>query len=122
MFYIFAFEKYLEDKMKRIYGILLSGGLAMILASAPALASSAQAEAEGISVVAPESQEISVYVSGNNVRVVGAAKLTLTIYNLTGTKAASFQIDSDDQTVSTGLSKGIYLLKVGKVVRKVSLS
>lgn len=108
--------------MKRIYGLLLAGCVAMTMGIAPALASAGEPQAEGIAVVAPETPEITISVSGTNVRVTGANKMTLTIYNLTGTKAASFLIESDDQTISTGLNKGVYLLKVGKVVRKVSLS
>lgn len=108
--------------MKRICGIILMGCVAMTLCMAPAKASAGETPAEPTAVAAPEAQEISITVSGTNVRVVGANKQTLTIYNLTGTKAASFLIESDDQTISTGLNKGVYLLKVGKVVRKVSLS
>lgn len=108
--------------MKRIYGIILMGCVAMTLGMTPAKASAGENPGGPVAVVAPETQEISISVSGTNVRVVGANKMTLTIYNLTGTKAASFQIESDDQTINTGLSKGVYLLKVGKVVRKVSLS
>lgn len=108
--------------MKRIYGILFASFLAISLGMATANASTGEAMSEGIAAVAPETPDISISVSGTNVRVTGANKMTLTIYNLTGTKAASFQIESDDQTISTGLSKGVYLLKVGKVVRKVSLS
>jgi hypothetical protein len=54
--------------------------------------------------------------------VAGAAKQTLVVYYVTGTKAASYAIETEDQTITTNLQKGVYLLKVGKVVRKVSIS
>ncbi len=108
--------------MKRIYSIILVGCVAMTLGMTSTMASAVETPMESIAVAAPETPDISISVSGTSVRVTGANKMTLTIYNLTGRKAASFQIESDDQTISTGLNKGVYLLKVGKVVRKVSLS
>lgn len=97
--------------------------LAFVLVANPVLASQT---GEGFSAAPMEladvQQEINVTASGNSLRVVGAAKLTLSVYYLTGTRAAVFSLESDDQTVSTNLSKGVYLVKVGKFVRKITLS
>ena len=106
--------------MKRVNTVILALGMAMSLSVAPALA--APAETEPVAVMAPEGQDIAISVSGNTVRVVGAAKQTLVVYYLTGTKAASYAIDTEDQTITTSLAKGVYLFKVGKFVRKVSIS
>ena len=43
------------------------------------------------------------------------------VFNLTGTKVATIRIDSGDKTFALNLSKGCYLIKVGKVVRKISI-
>lgn len=97
--------------------------LAFALVANPVVASQT---GEGFSAALMEfadvQQEINVTASGNSLRVVGAAKLTLSVYYLTGTRAAVFSLESDDQTVSTNLSKGVYLVKVGKFVRKITLS
>ena len=71
----------------------------------------------------PESEltPITINISGSQVHVANAAGKALEIYNLAGVRVASFKIDSDDKTVSINLPKGCYILKVDKVVRKVSL-
>ena len=43
------------------------------------------------------------------------------ITNLTGAKVATVRIDSNDKTFALNLQKGCYLIKVGKIVRKISV-
>lgn len=65
---------------------------------------------------------ISMYVSGNSVRVCGAEGETLDIYNLAGVKVKSIRIESADKTFSLNLSKGCYILKIGEAfARKMSI-
>lgn len=66
-------------------------------------------------------EDVRITVSGNNVRVQNAQGATLEIYNITGVKVADFKIDSPDKTVNTGLTRGCYIVKVGKVARKISI-
>lgn len=89
----------------------------LILTSAPT-AVYAQAELDGV-----ESglSGISVTASGSSVRVSGANGETLEIFNITGVKVATVRIDSDDKTFTLNLPKGCYLLKIDKVVRKISI-
>lgn len=108
--------------MKRIFGLIMAFGLAMTLMTAPAKAAQVETEPEGIAMNQPSAQEINITISGNDIRVTGAAKQTLVIYYITGTKATSYTIETDDQTFSTSLGKGVYLCKIGKFVRKVSIS
>ncbi len=68
-----------------------------------------------------EAQTVTITVSGRQVHVTGAEGQTLEIYNLTGTCVASIAIDSEDKTLNVNLPKGCYILKVGKVARKVSI-
>lgn len=107
--------------MKRVNSLIIAFGMALTLSVAPAFAAPSPTESEPIMVAAPEGQDINISVSGNTIRVAGAAKQTLVVYYVTGTKAASYSIETDDQTISTNLQKGVYLLKVGKFVRKVTI-
>ena len=68
-----------------------------------------------------EVTETKFYVYGQNVRIVNGGGQMLEVFNLTGVRINAFRIDSEDTTVSLNLPKGIYILKVGKVVRKVSI-
>ena len=98
--------------MKKIIFIILP----LALAICP-VRMSAQTEHEGIETISG----ISITANGSNVRVVGANGETLEVFNITGVKVSTIQIDSADKTVSLSLPKGCYLLKVGKVVRKISI-
>lgn len=64
---------------------------------------------------------IVMTVSGSNVRVCGAEGETLDVYNLAGVKVKSIRIDSDEKTFTLNLSRGCYILKIGDVVRKMSI-
>lgn len=67
-----------------------------------------------------EIAEITIAVSGSQLRITNASGQTLEIYNLTGVRVATLRIDSDEKTFNVNLPKGCYMVKVGKVVRKVS--
>lgn len=65
---------------------------------------------------------VTLTVSNNIVRISNAEGCTIYIYNIAGTLIDTIRIDSDDKTVSLSkLNKGCYILKVGTVVRKVSV-
>ena len=64
---------------------------------------------------------IQLSFNGGNVHVVGANGEVMEIFNLTGAKVATIRIDSSDKTFALNLPKGCYLIKVGKVVRKISV-
>ena len=64
---------------------------------------------------------VAISINGNQVHVTGAAGQTLEVYNVAGVRVGTFKIDSDDKTLNLNLAKGCYILKVGKVVRKVSI-
>ena len=44
------------------------------------------------------------------------------VFDITGKCVVSMRIDSQDKTVHLALGKGCYIVRVGKVTRKVSLS
>ena len=64
-------------------------------------------------------QTISITVNGNNVRVSGTNGEDIEVFNLTGTKVTTIKTDATGKTFP--LPKGCYLLKIGKVVRKISI-
>lgn len=69
-----------------------------------------------------ETTAVAMTFSANCARISNADGQTLDVYNLAGVKVESFRIDSDEKTVSLNkLPKGCYILKIGTVVRKVSV-
>ena len=100
---------------KKIYTLLL----AFILLGA-ALSDTVQA-ATTIEMQEQEINTISISISGNVLRVEGADNETLYIYNVVGVRVMSIKIDSQDKRYSLSLPKGCYIIKVGKVVRKISI-
>ena len=99
--------------MKKISIIALT--LAMAFAPVSMLA---QAERDGIEMSV---SGISLSINGGNVTIIGANGEVMEIFNLTGTKVATIRIDSNEKTFALNLSKGCYLIKVGKMVRKISV-
>ena len=99
---------------------IIIAGFALTIAFAPAVGQSA-ASAETTAELSAEVNEVRFYVTGSNVRIVNSAKQTLQVYSLTGSQVASYRIDSEDKTFSLNLPKGIYILKVGDIARKIAL-
>jgi len=121
--------------MKHIYHIFATVALAAMPFTANAMeADMAAPELEAPELEAPmewtmtddregienEIAEITIAVSGSQLRITNASGQTLEIYNLTGVRVATLRIDSDEKTFNVNLPKGCYMVKVGKVVRKVS--
>lgn len=90
--------------------------LAALMMGAPALAM-AEPDRE------PETElnAVSVTINGTSVHVSGAQGMDLLVYNLAGVKIATIHIDSNDKTFNVNLQKGCYIVKVGKVARKISV-
>jgi hypothetical protein len=66
-------------------------------------------------------EDINITVNGQTVIVTGAQGQTLEVVSLTGRRVMTVKIDSPAQKVELNIPKGCYILKVGKVVRKVSV-
>lgn len=94
----------------------------LLILAAFALTSSgtcrAQEENEG---PATELAAASIVVNGSTLSVRNANGSTLEVFSLTGAKVAAIRIDSNEKTVNLSLKKGCYILKIGKVVRKISI-
>ena len=66
--------------------------------------------------------EITITVRGNQLRVQRADGLSLSVYNITGVKVAMHRVDGDDFSLTLNVERGIYIVKVGKVVRRITIS
>ena len=70
-----------------------------------------------------EQKEIVITpVNRSAVNIKNAEDKVLEVYNLAGVKVATIRIDSPEKTIDLDyLQKGCYILKVGKIARKVYL-
>ena len=68
-----------------------------------------------------EERAPTINVDGNIVSIQGASGMTLEVVSLTGRAVAQYKIESPAQRLELNLPKGCYILKVGKVVRKITV-
>lgn len=88
---------------------------ALLMAVAPLRAN------EAMEMESPDTETTSITVNGKSAHVCGANGMTLEIYNLAGMKVSSIKIDAADKVISLNLTKGTYIIKVGDIVRKISI-
>jgi len=101
------------QKMKRFLIIILP----LMLVFGPTFAME-YADNESIETTIPG---VTISVSGNTIRVSGANGEDIEVFNLTGAKITTIKTESTGKTYSVNLPKGCYLVKIGKVVRKISI-
>ena len=92
----------------------------MFLASGTLLAAPMMMEMGVAEMVEPE-RTITLNVDGNSVTVNGANGMVLEVVSVTGRHVASIKVETPSQRVELNLPKGCYILKIGKVVRKVAV-
>lgn len=68
-----------------------------------------------------DQQGPQITFSENVLHITGGAGMVLEIYNVAGVRVSTSKIDSQDKRVELSLTKGCYIVKVGKTVRKISL-
>lgn len=90
--------------------------LAALLIGAP-LAATAEVDRD----VDTELSAVTLTVNGTTLRIGNASGMDVCIYNLAGIKVSTIHIDSNDKTINLNLQKGCYLVRVGKVTRKISI-
>jgi len=93
--------------------------VAFMLLSAPVTASAADAEMAPVEQTIDE--DITISVNGQWVLINGAQGQTLEVVSLTGRRVMTVKIESPAQRVELSVPKGCYILKIGKVVRKVAI-
>ena len=99
---------------------LLIFSLAMsLMLTAPSFVRAAEME------MAPSEQtieeDITFVVNGQSVTITGAQGRTLEVVSLTGRCVMTVKIESPSQRIELNVPKGCYILKIGKVVRKVAI-
>lgn len=72
-------------------------------------------------VIEDEMQSVSITVKEGNVKVSNAQGQKLEIFNLAGVRITAVALESEEASVKLNLSRGCYILKVGKTVRKVNV-
>lgn len=75
----------------------------------------------GVEVVEQSLTDINITLVQNNLHVTGASGQTLYIYKVTGVCVQCFKVEGNDKYYELNLSKGCYIVKVGNVVRKISI-
>lgn len=71
--------------------------------------------------VEAEMNAVTMTIREDKVHVTNAEGKNLEVYNITGVRVSLIRIDSNDKQINLNLSRGCYILKVGKVVRKVTI-
>mgnify|MGYP002620560325 CR=1 FL=1 len=99
--------------------ILIFTTLALLSLGTPAIAMEMVSEM-GVAEQVEERAPV-INFDDNTVSVQGANGMTLEVISLTGRAVAQYKIDSPAQRVELNLPKGCYILKVGKVVRKITV-
>ena len=84
----------------------------------PSTVSAAPAYFAGVMELIDE-QEVEVAYNDGSLTVTGADGLTLQIVSVTGKVVMNKRIDSPEQKIELNIPKGCYIVKVGKVVRRV---
>ena len=98
--------------------LLILSFAALLMAVAPSAISASEME---LAAVEQEEVPVSVSVTGQTVLVAGAQGETLEVVSLTGRQLLTIKIDSPAQRVELNVPRGCYILKVGKVVRKIQV-
>ena len=65
--------------------------------------------------------DINIYFEQNILRITAGEGLRLQIFNVTGVLVVCENIDSADRRFSLDLPRGCYIVKVGKLVKKISV-
>jgi hypothetical protein len=79
------------------------------------------AEVEMLQTEQTLDDDITISVNGQWVTITGAQGLTLEVVSLTGRQIKTIKIESPAQRIELNIPKGCYILKIGKVVRKVAV-
>ena len=66
-------------------------------------------------------QNVSISVNQSTLHVVNANGQTLEIYNVAGVKVMNIKIEGNDKKYELNLPKGCYIVKIGKLARKISI-
>ena len=99
--------------MTRIWIIALS---MLLLGTVPSIAHMQTDEP-----IEAEMEAVTLTIHDNKAHITNADGKNLEIYNLTGVRVARIRIEGNDWQITLNLTRGCYIMKVDKVVRKVTI-
>lgn len=106
--------------LRTLFSLMLIAFPSVVLASSTTLAASSDAIA--LEAVTDEPGEASIELHGNMLHVQNAQGLALEVYDITGKRVMMVRIDSNDKKISLNLGKGCYIVRVGKITRKIAIA
>ena len=74
-----------------------------------------------IELIDNDFQSIVITVTESTLHISGAAGQMLAIYDVAGIRVVYLKVESSDKRFELNLPKGCYIVKVGKVVRKIAI-
>ena len=74
-----------------------------------------------IEIIDTETQNIAISVTETALHITGANGQVMHVYNVAGVRVMSVKVEGQDKRIDLNLPKGCYIVKVGKVVRKISI-
>lgn len=75
----------------------------------------------GVEIIDVSIQDINISVKASKIHVTGGSGEMMHIYNVAGVRVLSVKVDSQDWYYDLNLSKGCYIVKVGRTTRKISI-
>lgn len=88
-----------------------------------ALPSDEMPQAEATSTINEASNfTLSIQRGGIQVHTTACQGQTLRVYDIVGKLKCEVAIDSNDKTIHVNLSKGIYLINIGQITRRVNIA
>lgn len=105
--------------------LLISAAMSLCLSVIPLMGHAMEPDMEAFMQQPSERMDahsVVINVNQSTLTVTGASGMTLEVVSLTGRPVASIKIESPSQRVElNNIPKGCYILKIGKVVRKVTI-
>ena len=99
--------------------LLTSALLVACLFMLPMSIQASQSEFVGIEQI-DEKNDVQISVSRSVIHITGAEGQVMEVISLTGRHVMSVRVESPAQKIElTNIPKGCYIIKVGKVVRKI---
>lgn len=90
----------------------------LLMATSPLAMAASEME---LAVSEQVEEQVEITIDKQTVYITGAQGSTLEVVSLTGRQVMSVKIESPAQRIELNIPKGCYILKVGKVVRKIQV-
>lgn len=106
-----------QHDARMIKNILIFSMASILISAIPAMSHAETA----IEIIDNDYQSVTISVQESVLHVTGANGQVLQIYNVAGVMVKSIKVEGNDRRYELNLSKGCYIVKVGKTVRKISI-